>query len=121
MVLAWGLDPGWQWAEQEVLQPIASREEYVAGAHAQKGLHQHPSRPEPQGVQDRPRRGAAVRRIRCRSYLTPQNRMTSKSGHAEAGRKVLHLALEVEEEEELKEERMEAHRKRTLGRALEES
>ena len=85
----------------------------------QARFHRNSNRPEPQGVQDRPRRGAAVRRIRCRSYLTPQNRMTSKSGHAEAGRKVLHLALEVEEE--LKEERMEAHRMRTLGRALEES
>ena len=48
-----------------------------------------------------------MHRIHCRSYLTPQNRMTSKSGHAEAGRKVLHSALEVEEEE-LKKERMEA-------------
>ena len=103
-----------------MLQPTAPREEFVAGVYGQTRFHHHSNRPEPQGVQDRPRRGAAVHHIRCRSYLTPQNRMTSKSGHAEAGRKVLHLALEVEEEE-LKEERMEAHRRRTLGRALEES
>ena len=103
-----------------MLQPTAPREELVAGVCGQTRFHRHSDRPEPQGVQDRLGRGAAVRRIRCRSYLTPQNRMTSRSGHAEAGRKVLHLALEVEEEE-LKEERMEAHRRRTLGRALEES
>ena len=114
------MDSRLQGAEPKVLQPTALQEGFVADVYGQTRFHQHSDRPEPQGVQDRPRRGAAVRRIRCRSYLTPQNRMTSRSGHAEAGRKVLHLALEVEEEE-LKEERMEAHRTRTLGRALEES
>ena len=109
-----------QGAEPKVLQPTAPQTESVVDVCGQTRFHHHSNRPEPQGIQDRPRRGAAVRHIRCRSYLTPQNRMTCKSGHAEAGRKVLHSALEVEEEE-LKEERMEAYRRRTLWRALEES
>ena len=109
-----------QQAEPKLLQPTAPREESVARVCCQTRFHRHSDRPEPQGVQDRLGRGAAVRRIRCRSYLTPQNRMTSKSGHAEAGRKVLHSALEVEEEE-LEEERREAYRRQTLWQALEES
>ena len=63
-----------------------------------------------------------MNRIRCRSYLTPQNRMNCKSEHAEAGRKVLPAALEVEVEVvELQEERREASQKQTPERGQEES
>ena len=109
-----------QGAEQELLQPPALPEELVADVCGQTRFHRHSNRPEPQGVQDRLGRGAAVHRIRCRSYLTPQNRMNCKSGHAEAGRKVLPAALEVEEGE-LQEERTEAYQRQTPERGQGES
>ena len=108
-----------QQAEPKLLQPTAPREEFVASVCGHACFHRDSNRPEPQGVQDRPRRGAAVHRMCCKNCLMPQNRMTSRSEHAEAESKELQLAPQAVEEER-EEERTEAHRRQTLEQAQEE-
>ena len=70
-------------AEQKLLQPPALPEKLVVGVCGRTRFHQHPNRPEPQGVQERVGRGAA-RRIRRRScsHSTLQNRTKGKSDNA---------------------------------------
>ena len=109
-----------QQAEPKLLQPTAPREEFVASVCGHACFHRDPNRPEPQGVQDRPRRGAAARHTYCKNCLMPRNRMTSSNEGEEADEMEPPRSPQAAEGE-LEEERKEAHQTQTYSQGPEGS